>query len=291
MKRHTCLAGVLSGAAVIVMVGAPGGGEARAQSKGGARPGGVTKGNPATRINKQTHDEIERRLRIAVGKLSPHDKAQLGRALWGLRVVLRDRSPAPHVTLVPPTDPPAQATCRACGSVQAYPGDPCAGLRADLRKLSDDAVLKGLVSQALLAVKQTLVDLEFYGGVADLVADVVSTTSGLLTAGAGGALGKAATSALKELALDQVRAALLDAVAGTLPPPLDSAVSGQLDAALVDALISAADKAAAEANKKKNDKLGELQRCQASYGAALKTIDAANAAVVECRKASPAYCL
>jgi hypothetical protein len=288
--RRAVSAGLFLGAGALI-TGLVGDSDALAQTKapGGAK--GITRGDPRTPLSPQTRAEVHKRVQASYAKLSAHERAQLDASIWGLHVALRDSSPAPHLPLSPPADPPPQKPCKACGSTQAYPSDPCALLRADLRKLSDDAILKGLVRDALQAAKQSLVDLEFYGGVADLVVDIVTTTANLATAGAGGTLGKAATSALKGIAMNQIQGAIMGGVTAMLPPPLDAAVSGELTSALVDQLLAAANKSVVDANKKKNAKMAELQKCQAGYSATLKAIDASNAGVLQCKKANPAYCL
>lgn len=262
-----------------------------AQTKAPTASKGITKGDPKTPLSMKTHNELQKRLKASYEGMTTRDRGHLDASLWGLHVALRDASPAPYLPLSPPADPPPQKPCKSCGATQAYPADPCGALRGDLRKLSEDAILKGLVRDALQSGKQALVDLEFYGGVADLVADVVTTTAGLATAGAGGTLGKAATSALKGIAMDQIKGAILGGVSEMLPPPLDAAVSGELTAALVDQLLAAANKATVEANQKKNTKMAELQKCQSGYSAALKAINSSNAAVLQCKKDNPTYCL
>lgn len=248
-------------------------------------------GNPKTKIDAKTHLAVERVLTNALGKLAPADRTKLGNALFGLYITHGDSSPHPHITLTPPADPPLAKACKDCGKFQALPADPCAGLRADLKKLKDDEILKGVIADVLQLAKQGLVDLQFYGGIADLVSDIVTTTLSLVTAGTGGGLSKAALGVLKGLAMDQVKGSLTDAAAGMLPPPLDSAVSGELSVAALDALIASANAAIVAAAKAWSAKMAEYQKCSANYAAALKTANAANAAVAACRKAEPAYCL
>lgn len=244
----------------------------------------------STPIDARTKREVERRVKARWGKLSSHEKTQLSRSLWRLHAALKD-GPAPHLTTEPPRDPPAQQPCKDCGKKKAYPSDPCQAKRDELEELMEDAILKGLVVDTLQALKQGLVDMAFYGGVANLIADITSTAVTLATAGGGAALGRAATKALAGIALDQIKSAVVDAIADALPPPLDAAVQGELTMALLDKLIGAAEDALKEANAKKTKAIKDLNECQANYSAALKQIDSDNAAVESCRTGNPAYCL
>lgn len=254
-----------------------------------AAPGGKSSAK-STKINAATKRLVQQKVQAQWSKLSSTDKHKLGKSMWGLHAAMKD-SPVPHVTLHPPADPPPKKPCKDCGDKKGYPSDPCQGKRDDLEDLMQDAILKGLVVNTLQAMKQGLVDMQFYGGVADLVANIATTTLTLVTAGGGAALGRAAAKALAGIALDQVQSAIVDAIAGALPPPLDAAVQGELSIALLDKLIGAAEDALKAANDKKTKAIIDLNKCQADYSASLKQIDKDNKTVESCRTANPAYCL
>jgi hypothetical protein len=250
-------------------------------------------GHPNSRkaISTQTRTNLNNRIHARWAAMGSSQKHQLGHALWGLYPALKDTAPAPHQATVVVQDPPAKQPCVPCGSPKGYPSDPCASIRSDLKQLMKDAILKGIIRDAIQALKQGLVDLQFWGGVADLIGNIVTTTTSLATAGTGGAFGKAAVGALKGIAMSEIKAAIVDQAAGMLPPPLDSAVSGELTTAVLDQILAAANRAVIDANKAKNAKLAQLQKCQSNYAATLKQIDSSNQSVTSCRQKNPGYCL
>ncbi|MBX3230256.1 MAG: hypothetical protein KIT84_24510 [Labilithrix sp.] len=273
----------------------PGAPEHRAPSTWGTSSGSSSKSTLSsqarTPINDATKRELTRRLTTSYEHMPADKKQALARSTWGLYQAIRDPGPVPHVTPGPPVDPPKPAACTDCGTRQAYPADPCQGLRDELKEIMRQQILKGVIVNQLQSVLQALADMAFYGGVADLVANVVTTTAGLVTAGAGGALGKAAVNVLKGIAMDQIKSAITDALAGALPAPLDSAVSGNLTEAGLNGIISALTSQISALNAQKVAKINALNACAASYSASLKTIDANNAKVVDCMSKTPNYCL
>jgi hypothetical protein len=288
----------LGAVVVLAAIGIGAAGPADAQSKAGATKTAATPARGATLsanakkpIDAKTKAELTRRITAAYGHMGTADRVAMSQSLWGLYQVLRDPGPVPHVTPRPPVEPPAEIPCADCGKRQAYPADPCAGLRAELKDILRQQILKGLIVDQLQKVLQALADMEFYGGVADLVGNIVTTTTGLVTAGAGGALGKAAVNALKGIAMDQIKGAIVDALSGALPPPLDNMSGGNLTATGINGIIGALTAQISALNAQKIAKINALNACTASYSATLKTIDKSNAAVIDCMRAKPNYCL
>lgn len=243
-----------------------------------------------TKIDAKTHAAVVRAVNRAWASMPRHKRVQLTHKFWGLYQVLKDQSPSPHsAPLV--ADPLPKKPCKDCGKFRAIPGDPCKGLRAQYKALADDAILKGLIGNALTDLRAQLANLKFYGGVASLVGDIVSTAFTVATGGAGGSVAKAAMKKLGSIAAGEVQGAIVDAIADSLPPPLDSAVSGELTEASLNALIAAINKAIKDANAKKNAKMAELQACLKNYNQMRKNIKEQNSNVQACREANPAYCI
>ncbi|GAB5519431.1 MAG: hypothetical protein RhofKO_16820 [Rhodothermales bacterium] len=233
--------------------------------------------------NHQVSADITRAVTTAYNRLSAREKQALSESLWGLWVAIEDESPAPFLHLSPPGEVKA---CVACGGFQGYPDDPCDGLRDELDELMERAILLGVVRDALQSIKQAFVDAEFYGGVAQLIADVVSTTVTVATAGTGAAFSRAAAKALAGIAVDQVKGSIMDALVGALPEPLASTVDGSLSEAAVDQLLGAMNKQVVAANNAKTAKILELQKCQKGYTQTLQDIEAANQKAWQCREAN-----
>ena len=273
-------------------------GPADAQSKTGAAAparttatAGALSANAKKPIDAKTKAELTRRITTAYEHMGTADRVAMSQSLWGLYQTLRDAGPVPHVTPRPPVEPPAQIPCVDCGKRQAYPADPCAGLRGELKDILRQQILKGVIVDQLQKVLQALADMEFYGGVADLVGNIVTTTTGLVTAGAGGALGKAAVNALKGIAMDQIKGAIVDALSGALPAPLDNMTAGNLTATGINGIIAALTAQISALNAQKVAKINALNACAKSYSATLKAIDTSNAAVIDCMRSKPNYCL
>lgn len=229
------------------------------------------------------HAHLERTVTAAYNALSAREKQALQNELWGLYLVIQDRSPAPFLH---PGPPGPEKACVACGSFTPYPDDPCDSVRDELKELMEKAIMLGIIRDTVQKLKQAFVDAAFYGGVAQLVADIVSTTVTLATAGTGAGFSRAAAKALAGIAVDQIRGAVIDAITGSLPGPLAAAVNGQLTEAAVDQLLKATNDAAVAANKDKNAKILELQACQKSYNTKLQEVEAANQKYWECREAN-----
>lgn len=244
-----------------------------------------------TPIEERTKTELTRRMTLSWNGMTAANRLARGQALWGLYRGLADPGPVPHITPRPPVEPPATTPCTDCGKRKAIPNDPCDGLRARLKDLLRQQESKGLVVDLLQAMIQGLVDMEFYGGVADLVVNMTTTAVGLATAGGGAALGRAAATALKNIAVDQIKGAILDALAGALPPPLDSAVSGQLTQAGLSALIANLVAQLKVLDAEKVKVIDDLNKCAATYKADVLAIETGNATVINCRRTTPNFCL
>ncbi|MCA9641506.1 MAG: hypothetical protein H6718_35455 [Polyangiaceae bacterium] len=249
---------------------------------------GKTPGRGKSADSQKTLDAAKRALQHA--SLTKTQKQEMADALILLVASYNDKNPDPWGPKLPPQDPAPDEACKDCGTVKALPGDPCGDKRNRLQELRDQiAVFEG-IRTILTHVQTAKANFEFYAGVADAIANVVSATSSLVTAGGGAALTAAARKILTGIAQDQLQAYITDLIADSLPAPLDSAVSGSLNDDALEGIQGGITKALKPLYAEKNRLNGELSKCVAGYQAALRTAAAANDAVVACWKANPAYC-
>jgi len=170
-------------------------------------------------------DDITRAVTLAYNRLSDREKQALATSLWHVWVAIEDTSPAPYVDPVPPAE---ENACVDCGRYQSYPNDPCRAIRQEMQDITDSILMLGVAIDAMQMLKQAFVDAEFYGGVAQLVADVVTTSISLATAGTGAVFSRAATKALAGIATSQIRQSMTSALVDALPEPFASYVDGTL---------------------------------------------------------------
>ena len=266
------------------------------KSKGGPSKGsfGTHKGGSKVVVNRadsqKTHVAATKTMNAVWAKMSAAEKKKLTNDMVKVVLAFEYKGPAPWGPSAPPADPKPATPCKDCGKIQKLPGDPCGDIRDRLEKVRDEIDVLEVLRGVLTEIQQKKAKIGFYAGVADALANVVSAGITLATAGGGALLTAAAKKILKDVAKDQLKDWMTDLVADALPPPLDSAVKGELDDAAIDALLGAIKTKLMPLYNEKNKLNGELSKCVAKYNQQLASIKTANDAVLKCRNDNPTYC-
>ncbi|MEL6653391.1 MAG: hypothetical protein AAFQ87_21550, partial [Bacteroidota bacterium] len=133
--------------------------------------------------------------------------------------------------------------------------------------------------------------IEFVSGVADMISNGIAAYTFVTTLGAGTVASKLATKKIKQIAIGKLKSSVAERMAGLLPPPYDQAVQGDISGAALTQMIANAQKARADAQKRKSELIAKINACTTQYTASLATIHSNNQAVQNCQRANPDYCV
>lgn len=241
--------------------------------------------------NSHLNASLQRHIEHRISQYSPREQAALANSLWQMVLAQQAVNELPYLCERAPKEPAPGKACNDCGTAQAIPGDPCKDLKDAYKAATEDWATYDLIARLLTDLQSFNGQIEFASGVADMVSNGVAAYAFVTTLGTGTVVSKIATTKIKKMAIAGLKSAVLERMAGLLPSPYDQMVQGDISGAALSQMIANAEKARAEAQKRKADLIKKINACVKQYNATKANIHSQNEQVKKCQEANATYCV
>lgn len=244
----------------------------------------------AQRGGSHLNSNLQRHLEHRISQYSPRQQAALVNSLWQMVLAQEAVNELPYLCERAPKAAAPGKACIDCGNVLAIPADPCKDLKDAYQQATEDWATYDLITRLLTDLQSYNGKIEFASGVADMVSNGVAVYTFFTTFGTGTAVSKIATNKIKQMAIGSLKASVTERMAGLLPSPYDQMVQGDISGAALTSMIANAEKARADAQKRKSELIAQINACTKQYNATKAEIHAKNKQVKKCQEANATYC-